>query len=577
MKRLLSSLFFAALVLSGAAQSLINIDFGVGSQSRKSGFAATGERTNDLWNLYRHYDPKYIPGSPLLPDGVMSGLKFADGSVSSVSVAVTNAPGVWGNASGDPMYDSYIFANNGSNILVTLHGLEPGRYHLYLYGHADPDVTGEQNSVFTIRSGTNVLGPQALNGSAGWKAAMPWAEKNQFVVFRDVPVASSTPLLIEVAPGPNGIAVLNGLQIISRGTSPPKLLPAFATRSLGAHTNLIVCEVVYDGHVSDHEARFHVTLEIESLTTNEISTPLFDGDVALVISGERAASVPLASAERQKDAGGTLPSGMRIVSSAKQYRLYVSAPGRYTIPLELVAKISRAEPWNQISFVGPPAAIASVKARASAPGVEMQLLSGTQLDAEQKATSKLEGFLGSDRTLAMRWQSKAAEITRKSLVTVDTTASALVTPTVVKFTTDLHYEILQAPLPRLIISVPTNQALTKLVGDQIRDWQIKPDGARQLLTVEFIKPVEKNYALTLYSEQSVESTAASTSLIPPQPLEIERESGSFSLSADDTLVEIDAANGLRQDQCERQRAGGVSFLRSSPSKSRPNSNASNRS
>jgi hypothetical protein len=129
---------------------------------------------------------------------------------------------------------------------------------------------------------------------------------------------------------------------------------------------------------------------------------------------------------------------------------------------------------------------------------------------------------------------------------VDTTASAQITPTVAKFTTELRYEILQAPLPRLTISVPTNQALTKLAGDQIRDWQVKPDGARQLLTVEFIKPVEKNYALTLYSEQTADSSATSTSLVPPQPLEIERESGSFTISADDTLVEIDAATGLRQ-------------------------------
>jgi len=482
-------------VASGAAaQSLLNTDFGVGSASRKTGFAATGESTNDFWNLYRHYDPKYVPGSPLVANGVMSGLKFADGSASAVSVAVTNAPGVWGNATGDPMYDGYIFANNGSNIIVTLNGLAAGRYHLYLYGHADPDVTGEQNSVFTIRSGTNVFGPMATVGSAGWRATSPWGEKAQYVVFRDVPVTSSTSLVIEVVPGANGVAVLNGLQIISRGTSPPKLLLAVAAHALSTTTNLIIREVKYDGRVSDNEARFKVTLAVESLTTNEISAPLFEGEVALVVP--------------------QLPEGVRIVSAAKQYRLYVSAPGSYTIPLELVAKISRAEPWNQISFIGPPAAIVSVNALASASGVEMQMLSGTQLDAEQKATSKLSGFIGSDRVLSMRWQSKAMEVTRKSLVTVDTTASAQITPTVVKSTTELRYEILQAPLPRLTIAVPASHALTKLVGEQIRDWQVKPDGARQLLTVEFIKPVEKSYALTLYSEQTVDNTIASTSLVP---------------------------------------------------------------
>ena len=44
------------------AQSLLNVDFGVGSRSAKTGPAATGQSTNDFWNLYRHYDPALCRG-----------------------------------------------------------------------------------------------------------------------------------------------------------------------------------------------------------------------------------------------------------------------------------------------------------------------------------------------------------------------------------------------------------------------------------------------------------------------------------------------------------------------------------
>jgi hypothetical protein len=91
------------------AQVLLNVDFGVGAQSPKMGFAATGQATNDFWNLYRHYEPKFIPGMALVANGEMQGLKLADGTATKVVLAVTNAPGVWGNASGDPMFDTYIF------------------------------------------------------------------------------------------------------------------------------------------------------------------------------------------------------------------------------------------------------------------------------------------------------------------------------------------------------------------------------------------------------------------------------------------------------------------------------------
>ena len=170
---------------------------------------------------------------------------------------------------------------------------------------------------------------------------------------------TAAPVVLDVAPGPNGVAVLNGLQIISRGTSPPRLLVAGPSPAAPASTNLLFREIRYEGKVSDTEARFAVAFDVESLTTNEISAPLFEGEVALM--------------------SPVLPDALRIVSRGRQTRLFCTAPGNFPVKLDLIAKITKAEPWNQISFTGPPAAIASVTASASAPGVEMQLLSGTQI------------------------------------------------------------------------------------------------------------------------------------------------------------------------------------------------------
>jgi hypothetical protein len=129
-----------------SAQTLINVDFGVGSRSAKTGPAAAGQTTNDYWNLYRHYDPKYVPGMTLVTNGALNELKLADGTSIPISISVSNAPGVWGNTTGDVMYDTYLFSQSGSNMVVTIRNLAPGRYHFYLYGHADPDTAGEQNS-----------------------------------------------------------------------------------------------------------------------------------------------------------------------------------------------------------------------------------------------------------------------------------------------------------------------------------------------------------------------------------------------------------------------------------------------
>ena len=291
-------------------------------------------------------------------------------------------------------------------------------------------------------------------------------------------------------------------------------------------------EIVYDGRLSDDEARFTADVDVEAAGRGESSTDLFEGDVAVLPS--------------------KLPDALKIVRDGNRYSLVAVRPGRFRFKLELATKIQRAEPWNQICFTGPAAAIASVVAQSGGAGMEVQLLSGTLLEATRTGgVSRVKGFLGADRTVAVRWSHLrgTAEVARKTLLTVDSAISALITPAVIKYTSQFHYEILQGNAAQLTLVLPAAQALTRLTGEQIRDWHTTADGDRQILTVEFIKPVEKSCDLTLYSEQGVEVAAqggTGASLKPPQPLEAERESGSLTFSAEDTLVEIESLNGLRQ-------------------------------
>ncbi len=526
--RVLCGALLAMAVGTLQSQTLLNVDFGAGRASRQAGFAATGQSTNDFWNLYRHYDPRYVPGSPTVADGRLADLRFADGSPAPVALEVSNAPGVWGNATGHAMMDSYLFSLNGSNLTVTIGQLGAGRYHFYLYGHADPDVAGEQNSRFTLRSGTNVFGPMAPAGFGAWKAHLPWEEGRQYVVFRDVETWPDAPVVIEVAGGPNGIPVINGLQISSRGTRPPEWRPP-APVTPDPLTNLVFREIQYTGRITTNEARFRAVVDLESPGTNALSAPLFSDDVA-VFPGE-------------------IPRGLRLFHRDRAIYLEARQPGAFRLELEIVPELTRAEPWHQISFSGPAAAIASVTASAADPGTELQLMSGVPWPAGGRTNglaSGVEGWLGADRRLALRWRSRTAEIERPALVTVDSAASALVTPNVVKYTNQFQFDVLQGSAPVLRIELPPAQALTRLEGDQIRDWQVRVETQRQVLTIEFVKAIEKGCALTLLTEQPIDGGPGAVTIEPPRPLGVQRESGALQIAAEDTQIEIDSASGLHQ-------------------------------
>jgi type II secretory pathway pseudopilin PulG len=290
---------------------------------------------------------------------------------------------------------------------------------------------------------------------------------------------------------------------------------------------IVFRELRYDGKVSDTEARFTVDIAAEVTGKGEASAVLFNGEIALLPP--------------------KLPDGLRVEREGNVYRLYVPRAGKYQLKLEVVAKITRAEPWNHVSFQGPLAAIASVSAQANGADVDLQLLAGTVVESVQtNAASRVKGFLGAESQLALRWQSRAAEVARKAVVAAESIITAQITPTVIKYSSQFRYDVIQGKLPKLTIALPTTHALTRLVGEQIRDWSLATEGDKQILTVEFIKAIEKSYQLTLLSEQTVETTPATVSLQPPQPLDAERESGAFTLATEDMQAEIDSASGLRQ-------------------------------
>ena len=289
--------------------------------------------------------------------------------------------------------------------------------------------------------------------------------------------------------------------------------------------DLAVREIHYAAQLADDEAR--LTLNLEADATAAGAMKILEGDVAVLPA--------------------KLPDVLKIVRDRNAYVLVASRAGHFKFSLEVVAKIQRAEPWNQISFTGPAATIASVTAQAAGTNTEVQLLSGTLLAGfKTNGISGVKGFLGAESTVALRWQGKVTEVARKALLTVDSAITAQVTPTVIKYTSKFHYDIVQGNASQFTLTLPTAQALTKLEGEQIRDWHTTTEGNQQKLIVEFIKPLEKSYDLVIHSEQAVDGAAADSALNPPQPLDTERESGSLTVFAEDTLVEVAALNGLRQ-------------------------------
>ncbi len=183
--------------------SLIDVAFGSGSATAKVGFAATGQTTNDFWNFYSRDGT-----NGWRTFGVLTNLEYVDGTTSGAALTITNAPGAWGNGSSDPMYNSYLYPFNGSNITVTLSNLPGGSYAIYIYGHGAAD---NQNCTYQLSVGGQSYGSQTTAGP-GWSSAV-WQQGLQYVEFQGVNITNGQVATITVLPGSGGYAVISGLQI----------------------------------------------------------------------------------------------------------------------------------------------------------------------------------------------------------------------------------------------------------------------------------------------------------------------------------------------------------------------------
>jgi hypothetical protein len=309
--------------------------------------------------------------------------------------------------------------------------------------------------------------------------------------------------------------------------NPPKLEP------------VVVHKIQYTGTLSEKKASFLVRLSLECTNKVETVLPLLTGDIAVTDS--------------------KLPEGLRLDRSGKGYLLLVSKPGEYEVELNILAKITKADPWRKVEFTGPAATIGGVNAEVAGNGMELELLSGIPQPRAEGEKSKVSGALGADHKVSLRWQTKVTQQERPSLLTVQTISTVQITPTIIKYSSVYNYDILQGKPTNVVLSLPASQTLTSVKsGAPVRDRRIETLNGQQVLTIDFVKPLEKKYSLTLLTEQPV--VEATANLFPPEPQNIERERGQVNLLALDMKVEAGNLAGLRQVNAEENTIGAWQFF-----------------
>jgi len=192
--------------------AVLSLDFGVETQSLKSGPAAIGQGSNDFWNYYTASATNLVNPS------------LADGQITSTKFTLIGPRAGWTNANPDPMFRFYLYQYEQPGFLaVETTNLPGGTYDLYYYGLCG-DI-GFNLFINGVSQGLRTTG-YLLGVPSG--DSTNWTEGVHYVVFRNVTITANQLVRVEIRTiGGPCTAVVSGLQFVRSLSEPPK--PVFWT------------------------------------------------------------------------------------------------------------------------------------------------------------------------------------------------------------------------------------------------------------------------------------------------------------------------------------------------------------
>lgn len=181
--------------------SLLNVDFGSGTQSLKTGPAAIGQNDTDFWNFYD------------VTNTGLTNLMLAQKIPTQTQVIAQGPYGFWTNSNPDPMFGRYFYQNAlPGTFQVTTLGLPKGNYDLLYYSDLTQGTTF-QLFVDGISQGSKGSGNADFIGTVDVNSTN-WVEGVHFVAFRNVAINTNSNVRVVVGWTVAGYgATIAGMQI----------------------------------------------------------------------------------------------------------------------------------------------------------------------------------------------------------------------------------------------------------------------------------------------------------------------------------------------------------------------------
>lgn len=289
----------------------------------------------------------------------------------------------------------------------------------------------------------------------------------------------------------------------------------------------------YTGRVTGGVAEIKAKMNFEALKEGWSSLQLGTGDLALAETKTTAFL----------SAGDT---GHEIIFPNK---------GSYNLEATIFGRVDVEKGISTLTLRLPKTAVSQFELVIPDKSLEFTVTPASAFSAvEQEGGTKLAVYFGASQDITVSWIKKGGETTLPALLFSDVQTNIRVSAGAVRSDVTTSYRVLRAGMNTFDITVPADQQVLNVEGQNIRDWKTSTEGDVQKIHIELHTPAKDNYSLAIKLESALPPLPQTLKIPLITTHGVERQSGTLNIFGEgDLFVEVTDLQGLSQQSIVRPK------------------------
>ncbi len=285
------------------------------------------------------------------------------------------------------------------------------------------------------------------------------------------------------------------------------------------------------GTVENGLARFQMSLQVHSYSSEEIRTPLLPPNIAVTDWSVEA---------------GFWGTNAYITRSNRGVELVLKDKGEYEVEIDFVVSVDKSRRIRSIRVPHVKSLIARTTVMLPQKNLKVTAQPETDMKISAEGGSTKVAVYGGEGLTTLSWQTRAPEKELKPVVFANQTMRVGVGRGVMRVNSTIDYSIVQGQRDSFQVRLPEGSSLLDIKGKHIQTWNVeKNDKGTRILQVDLTEAVKRNYALKLVLEKVLPRTDMEVSLPTIEPLNVVREKGQVAVSATSSIrVEAGTMKGI---------------------------------